>query len=160
GAHSVARRAAVRSRSGPRKQHVSARWRDHCPARLGVAVQREPLCHRLSWSPAAAAAGAALGMPRDRGPDLRRILRAMGNDAATACTLMCELGQRHCFIRSPIGLSCRHGNWGGGKKVHRWEDGPMELRTRTPESSVYTRVANPCGQCGAPIFMPEWSEYL
>ena len=36
----------------------------------------------------------------------------------------------------------------------------MELRTRSPRSDVYTRIANPCGQCGAPIFMPEWSEYL
>ena len=36
----------------------------------------------------------------------------------------------------------------------------MELRTPTNQTDVYTRIENPCGQCGAPIFMPEWTEYL
>jgi hypothetical protein len=36
----------------------------------------------------------------------------------------------------------------------------MELRTRSPRSDVYTRIANPCAQCGEFIFIPEWSEYL
>jgi ribosomal protein S27AE len=35
----------------------------------------------------------------------------------------------------------------------------MELRA-SPRKSIYPRLANTCAQCGDPIFMPEWSEYL
>jgi hypothetical protein len=37
----------------------------------------------------------------------------------------------------------------------------MELRPRTPQSYLAARFASPpCAQCGEPLFMPEWSEYL
>jgi hypothetical protein len=35
----------------------------------------------------------------------------------------------------------------------------MELRTR-PQRTTSPPLANLCAQCGEPIFMPEWSEYL
>jgi hypothetical protein len=35
----------------------------------------------------------------------------------------------------------------------------MELRTST-RKSVELRLCNACAQCGEPIFIPEWSEYL
>lgn len=35
----------------------------------------------------------------------------------------------------------------------------MELRTR-PRKIDSPPLANQCAQCGQPIFMPEWSEYL
>ena len=34
----------------------------------------------------------------------------------------------------------------------------MELRARTSDARM--RPANTCAQCGAAIFMPEWSEYV
>lgn len=36
----------------------------------------------------------------------------------------------------------------------------MELRTSSARNSVQLRPGNCCAQCGEPIFMPEWSEYL
>jgi ribosomal protein S27AE len=35
----------------------------------------------------------------------------------------------------------------------------MELRPSI-RKSVEPRLSNLCAQCGEPIFMPEWSEYL
>lgn len=36
----------------------------------------------------------------------------------------------------------------------------MELRTDAPRKHAQLRFSNACAQCGKPIFMPEWSEYL
>jgi uncharacterized Zn finger protein len=36
----------------------------------------------------------------------------------------------------------------------------MELRTRRVAEFVPSRPAIQCAQCGANLFMPEWSEYL
>jgi hypothetical protein len=36
----------------------------------------------------------------------------------------------------------------------------MELRTDTPRKFAQLRFSNACAQCGKPIFMPDWSEYL
>lgn len=36
----------------------------------------------------------------------------------------------------------------------------MELRTSSPRKYTPSRLKNSCAQCGEPIFMPEWSEYL
>jgi DNA-directed RNA polymerase subunit RPC12/RpoP len=36
----------------------------------------------------------------------------------------------------------------------------MELRATSARRNAPVRMENPCAQCGAPIFMPEWSEYL
>ncbi|MCC6888817.1 MAG: hypothetical protein IT536_09805 [Hyphomicrobiales bacterium] len=35
----------------------------------------------------------------------------------------------------------------------------MELRTR-PHLASTPRLSNKCAQCGEPMFMPEWSEYV
>jgi hypothetical protein len=35
----------------------------------------------------------------------------------------------------------------------------MELRT-SPRRYDSPRLSNVCAQCGGPIYMPEWSEYL
>jgi hypothetical protein len=39
------------------------------------------------------------------------------------------------------------------------EESIMELLFR-PRKSVEPRLSNLCAQCGEPIFIPEWSEYL
>jgi DNA-directed RNA polymerase subunit RPC12/RpoP len=36
----------------------------------------------------------------------------------------------------------------------------MELRTGSPRTRTYPRLANACAQCGKALFMPNWSEYL
>jgi hypothetical protein len=36
----------------------------------------------------------------------------------------------------------------------------MEVRARSSRRDARVPIANPCGQCGRAIFMPEWSEYL
>lgn len=35
----------------------------------------------------------------------------------------------------------------------------MELRARSRDE-IHVRPTNHCAQCGAVLFMPEWSEYL
>jgi hypothetical protein len=36
----------------------------------------------------------------------------------------------------------------------------MELRVTSRRKNEHTRPVNSCAQCGEPIFLPEWSEYL
>jgi hypothetical protein len=36
----------------------------------------------------------------------------------------------------------------------------MELRTHRSGDIVRPRATNQCAQCGADLFVPEWSEYL
>jgi hypothetical protein len=36
----------------------------------------------------------------------------------------------------------------------------MELRARKFTQPSHPRLSTTCAQCGDPIFMPEWSEYL
>jgi transcription elongation factor Elf1 len=36
----------------------------------------------------------------------------------------------------------------------------MDLRTRSTERCTRSRPVIECAQCGEPIYVPEWSEYL
>lgn len=64
------------------------------------------------------------------------------------------LGQGYCFITMQDRLACPR------ERGSAWRRNVMEFRTESSREFVHTRVPNHCAQCGEPIFLPEWSEYL